>query len=377
VEGAAYVFTKPSSGWATTSTFSAKQTAADGSAYDEFGRSVALSGDGKAIVAGAVGHNSAVGAAYVFGPGSLASLSTSSLSFPSQPVGTTSSAQMVTLTNTGSGPLHVTSVTASSYFATTTQCVTASPLAMNASCTESVTFAPTVTGGPLTGTLAFTDDSGGTQGSTQSVSLTGTGVKAATTATISSLMPSPSVAGQAVTASFSVLPPSGDTLTPTGTVTVKATTGESCSGGAPSGSCALTFAAAGPRTITASYGGDANFLGSNSGGLTQNVSDFSISVTPSSQTIPAGQSARYNITLTAINGFSGSVSLGCSGGPPHSSCSVSPAMVSLPGSSMAKATVSLATPQNVNIGTFPLTFTGTDSSAGALRHTAPVSLTVK
>jgi hypothetical protein len=66
-QGAAYVFVKPRSGWANA-TQTAKLTAADGAASDNFGSSVAISGN--TIVAGAhdatVGGNLDQGAAYVF-----------------------------------------------------------------------------------------------------------------------------------------------------------------------------------------------------------------------------------------------------------------------------------------------------------------------
>jgi hypothetical protein len=67
-QGAAYVFVKPSGGWTTTSTFTAKLTASDGAPDDEFGLSVAVSGD--TVVVGApfadIGANTDQGAAYVF-----------------------------------------------------------------------------------------------------------------------------------------------------------------------------------------------------------------------------------------------------------------------------------------------------------------------
>jgi hypothetical protein len=66
-QGAAYVFTKPSTGWANM-TQTAKLTASDGMAQDYFGWSVSISGN--TIVVGAqhetVGGNYAQGAAYVF-----------------------------------------------------------------------------------------------------------------------------------------------------------------------------------------------------------------------------------------------------------------------------------------------------------------------
>jgi hypothetical protein len=63
-QGAAYVFVKPGTGWATT-TETAKLTASDGAASDSLGSSVAISGDGSTVVAGANG-TSGQGAVYVF-----------------------------------------------------------------------------------------------------------------------------------------------------------------------------------------------------------------------------------------------------------------------------------------------------------------------
>ncbi|MBE7556968.1 MAG: FG-GAP repeat protein [Anaerolineales bacterium] len=65
-QGSVYIFVKPSGGWVSTSTFTAKLTASDGITDDIFGGSVALSGD--TLVAGAPGYFSEPGpdAAYVF-----------------------------------------------------------------------------------------------------------------------------------------------------------------------------------------------------------------------------------------------------------------------------------------------------------------------
>jgi FG-GAP repeat len=72
-QGAAYAYTEPAGGWATTSAFAAKLTAGDGDTVDNLGDSVAVSGT--TIVAGAPRHDAEsstadFGAAYVFGPGS-------------------------------------------------------------------------------------------------------------------------------------------------------------------------------------------------------------------------------------------------------------------------------------------------------------------
>jgi CSLREA domain-containing protein len=104
----------------------------------------------------------------------LASVTPASLTFAAQTDNVPSAAQTVKLTNTGEIALTVTSVAATANFSTTTNCVTQSPLASGASCVESVIFDPTTTG-TLTGSLTFTDNSGGVTGNTQTVGLSGTG----------------------------------------------------------------------------------------------------------------------------------------------------------------------------------------------------------
>jgi hypothetical protein len=67
--GAVYVYARPGTGWMTTAAFTAKLTASDGADGDELGYSVAVSGDGGTVVAGAPGvraGGSRRGAAYVF-----------------------------------------------------------------------------------------------------------------------------------------------------------------------------------------------------------------------------------------------------------------------------------------------------------------------
>ena len=66
--GSAYIFTKPSTGWATMSS-AVKLTASDGAAGDRFGSSASISADGSTITIGAHGSDSGggdAGAAYVF-----------------------------------------------------------------------------------------------------------------------------------------------------------------------------------------------------------------------------------------------------------------------------------------------------------------------
>jgi hypothetical protein len=112
-------------------------------------------------------------------------LSPTSLIFGAQTVSTTSVAQSIILTNTGSGTLTITSVVASGDFAVTTVPVTncGGTLASLATCSLNVTFTPTATGG-RTGAVTVTDNAAG---SPHVAGLTGTGIttKCAITGTLS------------------------------------------------------------------------------------------------------------------------------------------------------------------------------------------------
>jgi sugar lactone lactonase YvrE len=105
------------------------------------------------------------------------SFSTTSLTFGSVSVGQNST-QTLTVTNSGGANLSLASIglSGSSTFTQTNNC--GSTLASLASCTVSVTFTPATTGA-VTGALTFTDNSNGSAGSTQTVSLAGTGLAAA------------------------------------------------------------------------------------------------------------------------------------------------------------------------------------------------------
>ncbi|HEY6947042.1 MAG TPA: choice-of-anchor D domain-containing protein [Candidatus Acidoferrum sp.] len=111
---------------------------------------------------------------------------TTSLTFSGQPVGTSSAAQSVILTNTGNAALTINSIaitgTNSSDFSETSTCpASPSTLAAGANCSIAVTFKPTATG-TRNASLSVTDDA---SGSPQSVSLTGTGVPAAPVVSLS------------------------------------------------------------------------------------------------------------------------------------------------------------------------------------------------
>jgi dienelactone hydrolase len=107
------------------------------------------------------------GSGLVTGPN--VTLSTSTLTFPTQLVQTTSSAQGVTLTNYGTSTLNISGIALNGNFGQTNSCPAS--LASVASCTINVTFTP-ATAGSLAGTLSITDS---VAGSPQVISLSGVG----------------------------------------------------------------------------------------------------------------------------------------------------------------------------------------------------------
>jgi hypothetical protein len=98
------------------------------------------------------------------------SLSATALNFKKVPIGQTSSPQTVTLTNTGTATLNISSITASGDFHISNNTCGAT-VAAGANCAVSVTFTPTKKG-KRTGNLTFTDNA---PTSPQVVSLTGVG----------------------------------------------------------------------------------------------------------------------------------------------------------------------------------------------------------
>ena len=71
--------------------------------------------------------------------------------------------------------------------------------------------------------------------------------------------------------------------------------------------------------------------------------DFSITASPSTLTIAAGQPATFMVSLGGLNGFSSAVTLTCSGQPLGSTCNFSPASVSPASGGTATSTMTITT----------------------------------
>jgi hypothetical protein len=153
--------------------------------------------------------------------------------------------------------------------------------------------------GLATGTGAGTAAIAAASGTTTGIATLNVNRAASSTA-ITSTSPNPSSAQQPVTINFTVTGPGSG---PTGSVTVTASTRESCSGTLTSshtGSCSITFSSGGSRTLSARYSGDSNFNSSTSGTVTQRVNSPSIFLSPSSisyGTVNRGTSSTKSVTI--------------------------------------------------------------------------------
>ena len=93
--------------------------------------------------------------------------------------------------------------------------------------------------------------------------------------------------------------------------------------------------------------------------VTAAAPDFSLAISPSSRTVTAGSGTTYTVTVTAINGFSGTVTFqNPTGLPTGASASYNPASVIGSGST----TLTINTTSGVQSGTYPFTVTGTSGS---------------
>ncbi|HMD84060.1 MAG TPA: choice-of-anchor D domain-containing protein [Terriglobia bacterium] len=287
------------------------------------------------------------------GTGPVASLS-SPLSFLPQMVGTTSSSQTVTLTNTGNANLTLAALGATGPFGIATSgttCSTSNPVAGPGSCTVAVTFTPTA-GGAASGSLSFSDNA---SGSPQMVSLSGTG----TTPVVSLSSPlsfSPQMVGTTSSSQTVTLTSSGGanlTLTAIGATGPFgiATSGTTCSTSTPvaaPGTCtvAVTFTPTAGGASSGSLSFSDNAPNSpQSVALNGTGEDFSFappSGSSTSATVAPGSPATYTLSVGGEGGLSGAVNFTCAGAPSEASCTVSPNPATA-GSSATNVTVTVTT----------------------------------
>jgi hypothetical protein len=287
------------------------------------------------------------------GPGFI--LSAAGLDFPNQPQGTTSAPQSVTLTNNGTAMLTINNIQASSPFNQSNTC--GSGLAVGASCTINVTFTPP-TIGVFQGTLAFSDN---LPASPQSIMLTG------------SSPGTPSVSLSSSSLSF------GTVLE--GTTSAKQTVILSNTGSAPLGISSLavvgvdysqTNNCGSSVAMGTSCAIDIRFSPSSSGNDTTRIditdnapgSPHSISLAgigtefllapaagaSTTQSVTAGQTASFSLTLQPMAGTRDTVTLSCSGTLPAGTCGANPSLVTFTGNNAVTVTVGISTTARSSAG---------------------------
>ena len=250
-------------------------------------------------------------------PSPVAGVSPVSLTFSNQNVGTTSASQPVTLSNTGNAALTITSIATSTNFGETNNC--GGSLAAGGSCTINVTFAPTATGS-LTGTLTITDNNNGVAGSTQTVSLSGTGTQPSIA--ISSVSPGsitlvPGGSSQAVTVNLTETNYTGSVTLATSTLPTGVTAVITQPGAGSSGSITLQAASNAAletgQTIAITASGSGVSSATSSFSLTVNAGqgisvspanlDFAnqdVGTTSAAQTVTLTNTGNATLTISSI-----------------------------------------------------------------------------
>ena len=258
------------------------------------------------------------------------------LVFPSQPTGATSTPQSVTLSNTGTAPLQVQTVSLIGNFALASGGTCgAVPIALTAgaACTIEIAFTPTASGA-ASGSITFN----GAGVTPQTVLLSGNGSAFAAAIALSETPGTSVFYGTPVTVTATL---TGSNGVPSGNIAY------TVDGGNPqsavlSASGVAQFTLPGTLTlgthhVSVSYGGDANYtLATPLQSFTLVITapatppGFTLQATPDSLSIPQGQAGDAVLKLTPTGGFSGSVKFGCSNLPANAVCSFAQNPVQLP-----------------------------------------------
>src|SRR5208337_3907093 len=257
------------------------------------------------------------------GPAPVASLSATSLTFTSPGPGSPVLTQTVTLTNTGDAALNISRITIGgpnqSDFSQSNTC--GNVVNPGGNCSFAVTFAPTATSGTETATLAITDDA---TNSPQTIALAGTIEGSVASFSPTSLYFPSQPVGTTSTALPVTVKVQGTTAYSIQSIMVSGDFAQSnnCGASIPGNSSCTINVTFNPTTtgdragnLTILHLGLASIIG-----LYGSGGDFSISVSNSTATITAGQTAEYQLSLTPIGGFNQTVALSCGGAPQGATC---------------------------------------------------------
>ncbi len=289
------------------------------------------------------------------------SLTPTSLTFAMQNEGPPSAAQNATLKNTGASPVTISSIgfggANPTDFAETNNCPLAPSATLNGGgiCTIAVTFQP-IEAGQISAVLSVADDSAP---SPQTVAVSGTGTTPIVQAAPATLQFGSTVVGVVSASQLIQVSNSG-----TGALMISGVS----FGGADGGDFQASGSCVGAKSVTVAVGAnctlDVEFLplaaGTRTATLTLNdnantnppvtfagtATDFQLGAAPggtTSATITAGQTAVIALQVSAVNGFTGTVALGCTNAPPAGGCSVSPSSAQVSGATPVPFTVNVTT----------------------------------
>jgi hypothetical protein len=295
-------------------------------------------------------------------------LSATNLVFPDQAVATTSTPQTVTLTNAGDAALAITSIEITGDFAQTNTC--GSAVAAGANCTIDITFTPTVAG-VRTGTITITDDAAGSPrvvplggiGVAPSVFLSRAGLSfsnqgigttsAPQTLTLTNIGNAPlTISGVAVSGDFAETNTCGASVAAGANCEISVTFTPTATG-TRTGTLTITDDAAGsPHVVQLAGGGTAPF--------TLSSPNSTATVARSTDT------TTFSVSASTQFGFTGSISLSCSGSAP-ANCAFNPASIA-PGES---STLTVSNLNAVSASGLNFAAVGTSDS-----QTASLSLTI-
>lgn len=289
-------------------------------------------------------------------------LNPASLTFSAQDVGAASSPQSVTLQNTGSGPLTISSLSLTGAnaadFSQKNNCPAgpAATLAAGLSCTIDVTFDPAATGSRAA-SLTISDDAAP---SPQSVALSGTGTAPAVQFSALSVQFGATLVGTSAGSTPVQVSNSGNApllITQVGFTGADANdfrASGSCVGAsvsiAPGSTCEIDVnfkpTAVGMRSAVLSVADNAAGSPQQAVQLSGTATDFELVPVAGGSTsaiIDAGQTANFNLQVASVNGFAGAPSLSCTSSIPAATCSVMPAQVTVASNQNAPFSVMLAT----------------------------------
>ena len=313
-----------------------------------------FNGDGSPDWAAPDSDNQTVG---VMLSAAFKAVSPGSLNFGSQGIGTTSAPQTIAISNPSNVKFTIASISPSANFAETNTC--GASLSPGASCAVTVTFSPAATGSQ-SGTITITDN---TRIRPLAIAVRGIGVNGPFLSTFPARQNfSPQIVGTAGNPAAIVLANTGNASL---TITGISTAGTNSSDFSQTNNCGSSLSAGSFCTVNVTFmptaGGSriANLtIGDSAPGSPHSASlegtglaqpDFTIgaaSGSPTSQTISAGQTAKFSLVLAPTGSFTGTVNLSCTMTPvvnPAPICSLSSSSVQISGSGTQPVTVKVGT----------------------------------